>query len=82
MQDKGRENVKRFSGKAGPPWTTLDFREVLIPGTKRRRYLEQNARAADLTLEEGDLQRLDSAFPPGAAAGPRYPEAQLKGLGI
>ena len=55
---------------------------VPIPGTKRRRYLEQNARAADLTLEEGDLQRLDSAFPPGAAAGPRYPEAQLKGLGI
>ena len=55
---------------------------VPIPGTKRRRYLEQNARAADLTLEKGDLQRLDSAFPPGAAAGPRYPEAQLKGLGI
>ena len=55
---------------------------VPIPGTKRRRTLEQNVRAADLTLDEADLRRLDGAFPAGAAAGPRYPEAQLKGLGI
>jgi aryl-alcohol dehydrogenase-like predicted oxidoreductase len=55
---------------------------VRIPGTKRRRTLEQNVRAAALTLHEGDLQHLDAAFPPGAAMGTRYPEAQLKGLGI
>ena len=53
-----------------------------IPGTKRRRFLEQNARAADLTLDEAELGRLDEGFPPGTAAGPRYPEAQLRGLGI
>jgi aryl-alcohol dehydrogenase-like predicted oxidoreductase len=57
-------------------------RVVPIPGTKRRRYLEQNARAPEITLEEADLRALDEAFPPGAAAGQRYPEKQLKALGI
>lgn len=57
-------------------------RVIPIPGTKRRRYLEHNARSVDLALDESDLRDLDAAFPPGAAAGPRYPEAQLKALGI
>jgi aryl-alcohol dehydrogenase-like predicted oxidoreductase len=45
---------------------------VPIPGTKRRSYLEQNAAAAGVELTEDDLQRLDEAFPHGAAAGDRY----------
>jgi aryl-alcohol dehydrogenase-like predicted oxidoreductase len=45
---------------------------VPIPGTKRRTYLEQNAAASELTLTEDELERLDEAFPPGAAAGDRY----------
>jgi aryl-alcohol dehydrogenase-like predicted oxidoreductase len=55
-------------------------RVVPIPGTKRRRWLEQNARAVDLSLSLEDIARLESAFPLGAAAGTRYPEAQLKTL--
>jgi aryl-alcohol dehydrogenase-like predicted oxidoreductase len=47
---------------------------VPIPGTKRRAYLEENAAAASLGLSDADLAELDAAFPPGAAAGPRYPE--------
>ena len=50
---------------------------VPIPGTKRRGYLEENARAVDVTLTPADLARIDEAFPLGAAAGARYPEATM-----
>ncbi len=45
---------------------------VPIPGTKRRRYLEENVAAAALVLSDDDLERLDHALPPGATAGQRY----------
>jgi aryl-alcohol dehydrogenase-like predicted oxidoreductase len=45
---------------------------VPIPGTKRRRWLEQNAAASDVTLASDALAQLDAAFPPGVAAGDRY----------
>jgi aryl-alcohol dehydrogenase-like predicted oxidoreductase len=47
---------------------------VPIPGTKRRRYLEENVGAAEVVLTDEDLKALDRAFPPGAAAGDRYPD--------
>ncbi len=46
---------------------------VPIPGTKRRSYLEENAAAADVELTPAELERLEQAFPAGAAAGDRYP---------
>jgi aryl-alcohol dehydrogenase-like predicted oxidoreductase len=52
---------------------------VPIPGTKRRTYLEQNAAAADVELTDDELSELDEAFPPGAAAGPRY--ADMSSIG-
>jgi aryl-alcohol dehydrogenase-like predicted oxidoreductase len=45
-----------------------------IPGTKRRRYLEENVAATTIELTEEERQRLDDAAPPGAAAGDRYPD--------
>ena len=45
---------------------------IPIPGTKRRKYLEENAGAAALRLDAADLARIDAALPPGAAAGERY----------
>jgi len=42
---------------------------VPIPGTKRRKYLEENAAAADLALSVADIAELDGV---GPAAGPRY----------
>jgi aryl-alcohol dehydrogenase-like predicted oxidoreductase len=47
---------------------------VPIPGTKRVKYLEENAAAADLELTEQDMARLDEAAPVGATAGERYPD--------
>lgn len=55
---------------------------VPIPGTKRRSYLQENLAAADLHLAPQDIARLSEALPPGSAAGLRYPEFQLKKLGI
>jgi aryl-alcohol dehydrogenase-like predicted oxidoreductase len=53
---------------------------VPIPGTKRRKYLEENVAAADVKLDARDLAELDAAFPPDVAAGTRYPEASMKML--
>lgn len=53
---------------------------VPIPGTKRRRYLEENVAALALRLTPADLARLDEAAPRGAAAGTRYPEAFMGSL--
>lgn len=50
---------------------------VPIPGTKRRKYLEENARAAEIELSTDDLKRLDEVAPRGVAAGTRYPEAMM-----
>ncbi len=53
-----------------------------IPGTKRRPYLEQNCAAFDFELTAAEVAALTDAFPPGVTAGTRYPEKQLKALGI
>jgi aryl-alcohol dehydrogenase-like predicted oxidoreductase len=55
---------------------------VPIPGTKRRKYLEQNVAAVDFSLSDAEITSLRQSFPPGAAAGLRYPEFQLRKLGI
>lgn len=55
---------------------------VPIPGTKKRVFLEENVNALDVTLSKAEMESLQRAIPPGAAAGFRYPEFQLKGLGI
>jgi aryl-alcohol dehydrogenase-like predicted oxidoreductase len=47
---------------------------VAIPGTKRRRYLEENVESVDVELTGEDVERLEQAFPQGAAAGDRYPD--------
>jgi aryl-alcohol dehydrogenase-like predicted oxidoreductase len=53
---------------------------VPIPGTKRRKYLEENAAAADVTLTEEDLRRIEEAMPRGSAAGERYSERQMRAV--
>jgi aryl-alcohol dehydrogenase-like predicted oxidoreductase len=50
---------------------------VPIPGTKRRRFLEENVAAADVRLAAADVARLDTALPPEAIAGPRYNESMM-----
>lgn len=53
---------------------------VPIPGTKRVDRLEENAGALEVVLTPEDVARLEEAFPPGAAAGTRYPELAMKAL--
>ena len=55
---------------------------VPIPGTKRRTYLEQNCAALDIRLSADEIKCLSDAFPLNVTAGTRYPEKQLKSLGI
>jgi aryl-alcohol dehydrogenase-like predicted oxidoreductase len=51
---------------------------VPIPGTKRRKYLEENVAALEVQLSAEDLRRIDEIFPAGAAAGLRYPEQMMQ----
>ncbi len=53
---------------------------VPIPGTKRRKYLEENAGASDVTLTEADLRRIEEAMPRGAASGERYSEQMMRAV--
>ncbi len=50
---------------------------VPIPGTKRRKYLEENVGALNVNLSREDLARIDEVFPPEAAAGKRYPDHMM-----
>lgn len=50
---------------------------VPIPGTKRRKYLEENVAAASLALSADEMTRLDDALRPEAIAGPRYNERAM-----
>jgi len=53
---------------------------VPIPGTKRRKYLEENAAGLDVQLSADDLRRLAEFFPQGAASGQRYTEQMMKAV--
>jgi aryl-alcohol dehydrogenase-like predicted oxidoreductase len=55
---------------------------VPIPGTKRRTFLEENAGALEIRLNDVERARLAEAFPPGVTAGDRYPAGQMKRIGI
>jgi aryl-alcohol dehydrogenase-like predicted oxidoreductase len=50
---------------------------VPIPGTKKRKYLEENAAADQVQLTAADLKAIDEVTPKGAASGPRYPAAMM-----
>ena len=53
---------------------------VPIPGTKRRKYLEENVASVEIQLTREELKRIDELAPKGVAAGPRYPEAMMNSV--
>jgi aryl-alcohol dehydrogenase-like predicted oxidoreductase len=60
-------------------WVLAQDKNIVpIPGTKRRRYLEENLAAIDVKLSADDLRRIEEIFPAGVAAGERYPEHMMK----
>jgi aryl-alcohol dehydrogenase-like predicted oxidoreductase len=59
-------------------WVLAQGEDIVpIPGTKRRKYLEENLGALDVRLTPADLARIDAVMPRGAASGMRYPEAMM-----
>jgi aryl-alcohol dehydrogenase-like predicted oxidoreductase len=59
-------------------WLLAQGEEIVpIPGTKRRRYLEENVGAVEITLTADDLRRIEEAAPQGVTSGPRYPEGGM-----
>ncbi len=59
-------------------WVLAQDKNIVpIPGTKRRKYLEENIATVDVKFTAQDLRRIDEIFPTGAAAGLRYPEHMM-----
>ncbi len=64
-------------------WVLAQGEDIVpIPGTKRRRFLAENIDAINVHLTAAVLARLDSALPPGAAAGDRYAPPSMKALNL
>ena len=81
LVDKVKQVAERNGWTAGQlalAWVLAQGDDVVpIPGTKRRKYLEENAGAVDINLDKHQLMELDAIFPQGAASGMRYPEAMM-----
>ena len=79
------EEVKALAKRKGCTAAQLALAWVLahgdnivpIPGTKRRRYLEENVASAALSLSPAEMAKLDAALPPEVVAGPRYNERMM-----
>jgi aryl-alcohol dehydrogenase-like predicted oxidoreductase len=66
-------------GQLALAWLLAQGEDIVpIPGTKRRKYLEENAGAVDVTLTVEDLRRIEEAIPRGSAAGERYSEQMMR----
>ncbi len=62
-------------------WVLAQGQDIVpIPGTKRRKYIEQNAEAAEIILSQEELAAIEDVFPKDAASGLRYPEAMMKSV--
>jgi aryl-alcohol dehydrogenase-like predicted oxidoreductase len=80
------DDVKALAAKKGIlpsqlalAWVMAQGEDIApIPGTKRRKYLEENAGAVDITFSIEELAVINALFPPDTAAGPRYPESMMK----
>ena len=76
-----RDTATRMGAKPGQialAWLLHKGPDIVpIPGTKRRRYLEENVAAADIELDSADMAALDAALAPEKIAGPRYSAPQM-----
>ncbi|MDB6163562.1 MAG: aldo/keto reductase [Xanthomonadaceae bacterium] len=73
-QDKGCT-----PGQLALAWVLAQGAHIVpIPGTRRRRHLEENVAALDIQLDVSDLARLEATFPIDAAAGGRYPAEMMQ----
>ncbi len=72
---------KCTAGQIALAWVMAQGSDIVpIPGTKRRKYLEENVAAVDLKLSKDDLARLNEIAPMGVAAGARYTDEMMKAV--
>ena len=65
-------------GQIALAWVLHKGEDVVpIPGTKHRKYLEENVAAADIRLDAAELKDLDTALSPDKVSGPRYAPANM-----
>jgi len=77
VEDMAREK-RCTASQLALAWVLAQGSDVVpIPGTKRRKYLEENVGANAVELTKEDLRRIDEVFPADAAAGGRYPEYMM-----
>jgi aryl-alcohol dehydrogenase-like predicted oxidoreductase len=70
------------AGQLALAWVQHQGDDVVpIPGTKRRKYLEENAASVDIALSEEDIKAIENAAPADAFAGERYPERLRRAAG-
>jgi len=68
-------------GQVALAWLLAQGTDIVpIPGTKQAARVDQNCAALDVVLSAGDVAQLSNAMPPGAAAGGRYADAQMKAV--
>jgi hypothetical protein len=67
------------AGQLALAWVLAQGKDIVpIPGTTRRRHLEENIAAADLKITPSDLSDIAASMPPVAASGMRYPEEMMR----
>jgi aryl-alcohol dehydrogenase-like predicted oxidoreductase len=82
VQTMAREK-KCTASQLALAWVLAQGEDIVpIPGTKRRRYVEENARATEVRLTPEELRRIDRAIPRNSASGLRYPEAGMKRVNL
>jgi len=68
-------------GQLALAWVLAQGKDVVpIPGTKRRKYLEENVKALDVNLDAAQMAELADLFPRGVASGERYPPNMMAAL--
>jgi aryl-alcohol dehydrogenase-like predicted oxidoreductase len=75
------ENRGVTPGQMALAWVLAKGEDLVpIPGTKRRKYLEENAAATDIKLTPGEMAELEAAVPQNEIAGDRYAAANMKAI--
>ena len=66
------------AGQLSLAWVLAQGNDIVpIPGTKRRKYLDENTAAVAVTISEAEMAEINEALPKGVAAGSRYPESMM-----
>jgi len=82
VSDIAREK-KVAPAQLAPAWVLAQGQDIVpIPGTKRRRYFEENVAASSVELTAADVARIEEVAPKGVAAGPRYAEAMMRFVNV